>query len=83
MSDMPANETLAEALAWCLEHGVKAVDWGTTGYWKHEGVDGYDIMPPARLHVALDAARTIAITKQKATEDARKAELQRIKDASA
>lgn len=52
---------LRGALQWCLEHGVKAVDYSVTGYWHHQVGEGGEIMPPACVHVALDAARTMVL----------------------
>lgn len=52
------------ALQWCLENGVKAVDFGVTGYWHHKGGDGSEIMPPAIVHVVLDTARNIVLQQR-------------------
>ena len=53
------------ALQWCLEHGVKAVDYSVTGYWRCAGPDGSEIMPPAIIHEALDDARNLVLESRK------------------
>ena len=56
MSEQRSEEV--EALIWCLQHSVGAVDWCTTGYWANDrGPDGYEIMPPANVHVVLERVR--------------------------
>jgi len=58
-------DEMACALQWCLEHGVKAVDYSVTGYWQCAGSDGREIMPPAIIHGVLDEARNIVMAKAK------------------
>ena len=55
--DLDRETQLRGALQWCLEHGVKAVDYSVTGYWQSAGPDGREIMPPASIHLVLDEAR--------------------------
>lgn len=60
---MSLSETdqLRGALQWCLEHGVKAVEYSVTGYWQCAGQDGREIMPPACVHIVLDEARQMVM----------------------
>lgn len=50
------------ALEWALKHGVKAVDFGNTGYWDQSGYDGNEIMPPPKIHEELDRARRCVLS---------------------